>query len=54
MLSRIWRWMGAWIIGTTVIALFRQFNIPWPVALLIGGLTIGLAEILLERNNNEP
>jgi len=53
MLSRIWRWMGAWAIGTTAIAGFRQLNVPWPVALLIGGLTIGFAEILLEKNGQK-
>lgn len=52
MISRITRWMGAWLLGTGSIWGARQFDVPWPVALILGGLIIGVGEMLFEKRNN--
>lgn len=45
------RWMGAWGLGTGTVWLARDvLAIPWPVALLVGGLIIGMAEAIIERD----
>ena len=39
------RWMGAWGLGTFTVWIARDvLEISWPVALLVGGLIIGLVE----------
>lgn len=45
------RWMGAWVLGTGTVYLAREIPIPWPIALLVGGLVIGVAEAIIERDN---
>jgi hypothetical protein len=43
--------MTAWGLGTGTIWIARDYlSVPWPVALLVGGLIIGIAESLIERD----